>query len=344
MWKHICPFLFLLFASQALARSPVPFTQPGSDGFVFVLWSDYTDQAINAFLARIKATGAQSLIIPLFGCQSSITSSDVGSCDLMEAQFSDRIFGSVISHSRENSEHIAELAIQAGFQTTFLPIVATPHWDWRGLFAPTDVAGWFASYEVWIKGVAADATRLGMKELIVGSEFSKLYGYASQWNALLSDMHQVFGGPLIVTVNWGMLDYGFWDQADAIGISEYYPLTTLDSPAASDLAAGAQSVKSTILAAGKKYQRPVYLTEVGFPSTVNAAKIPWTATSTDATDPTLQAQCFQAFSDAWSGESQLVRANFWATGDLTSSDYNYSYEILGKPAEEVVKSFFAARK
>jgi hypothetical protein len=327
MWKHIYPFVFLisLLASSAFARAPVPFSNPGADGFVFVLWGDYTDAAVNTMLDRIKITGAKSLTIPLFGCQSSLTSSDVGSCDLLAAKIKNNLLLNLLAHSRENSEHIAALAIQAGFQTTFLPIVATPKWDWRGYFNPTDVPGWFASYETWLKGVAADAAALGMKELIVGSEFSLLYAYSSQWSALLSDMHQVFSGPLIVTVNWGMLDYGFWDQADAIGISEYYPLTALDNPQASDLEQGAESVKNTIMAVSKKYKRPIYLTEVGFPSTVNAAKIPWTATSTDAVDYALQAECFQAFSDAWMSESALARMSVWATGDDSGPGYDTSY-------------------
>jgi hypothetical protein len=345
MWKRVWPFLFLfpVLASQVFAREPIPFTNPGADGFVFVLWTDYTDDAINAFLARIKQTGAHSLTVPLFGCQSTITSSDVGSCDLMAERFRGNGVMDLLAGSRDKAEHIAQLAIQAGFQTTFLPIVATPQWDWRGTFAPTDVAGWFKSYETWIKGVAADANSLGMKELIVGSEFSILYQYSAQWTQLLSDMHQVFTGPLIVTVNWGQLDGGFWDQADAIGVSEYYPLSTSNSPTQNDLNKGAEAVKSTILAAGKKYKRPIYLTEVGFPSTVAAAKVPWTALSTDAIDYSLQAECFQAFSNAWSGETALARMAVWATGDDSGPDYDYSYEILGKPAEDVMKNFFAAR-
>jgi hypothetical protein len=335
MWKHICPLLFLasLLSNHAFARDPIPFTNPGADGFVFVLWTNYTDDAINAFLARIKQTGAHSLTIPLFGCQSTITSSDVGSCEVLAQSFRDNDLMALLADSRS----------KAGFQTTFLPIVATPKWDWRGTFAPTDVAGWFKNYETWIKGVAADANSLGMKELIVGSEFSILYQYSAQWTQLLSDMHQVFSGPLIVTVNWGQLDGGFWDQADAIGISEYYPLTALNSPSQKDLTKGAESVKSGILAAGKKYKRPIYLTEVGFPSTVAAAKVPWTALSTDAVDYALQAECFQAFSDAWSGESALARMGVWATGDDSGPDYDYSYEVLGKPAEDVLKNFFAVR-
>jgi hypothetical protein len=334
---------FLSCARAAYARTPIPFTNPGKDGLVLVLWSDYTDAAIQQMLERIKQTGTTTISLPLFGCQTSITSSDVGACSLVASQFEDKTLGKQLAAERDTAIHLAQLAIAAGLQPVFLPIIATPKWDWRGFFDPTDVNAWFQSYDIWIKGVAQDANQLGMKELIVGSEFTKLYAYGSNWSSLLADVRTTFSGPLIVTVNWGQLDFGFWDQADAIGVSEYYPITSLDNPTQAELDQGAQSVKQSIMSAGEKYGRPIYLTEVGFPSTVNGAKVPWQIFEADPSDFALQAQCFQAFSNAWSNEPQLARSFVWATGDLSDPQYANSYEILGKPAEAVMKSFFAAR-
>lgn len=341
--------LFSLFAvattaGTALARTPTPFPHPHQDGFVLVLWTDYSDTAINGYLDRIKNSGSPSVTLPFFGCQTSITSADVGSCQVRRAAFTDAAVTNILSRQNDTAIHIARLAIAKGLSPIFLPIIATPRWDWRGVFDPTDPQAWFASYTAWMQIVAKQAHDLGMDELIVASEFSKLYRYSDQWKTFLNTIRRSFSNPLIVTVNWGKLDYGFWDQADAIGISEYYPLTDVDSPTQDDLDQGALSVKATILAAASKYNRPIFLTEVGFPSTSACGKEPWQVSSSDASDWTLQANCFDAFRKAWQNETQLAHAGFWATGDYsTDTQYPLSYEVFGKPAEKIIEEFFAER-
>ena len=336
--------LVLVTSVTAFARTPAPFPHPYQDGYVLVLWTDYTDTAINGFLDRIKSAGSQSVTIPFFGCQTSITSADVGSCQVRRPAFTNAADVNMLARQNDNAVHLAQLAIAKGLSPIFLPIIATPKWDWRGVFDPTDPQAWFASYTTWMQAVAQQAQALGMDELIVASEFVKIYRYSDQWKTFLKTIRNGFSNPLIVTVNWGQLDYGFWDQADAIGISEYYPLTNSDSATQDDLNQGALSVKQTILAASTKYHRPIFLTEVGFPSTSGCGKEPWTVNTSDAVNWPLQASCFDAFKNAWQDETQLAHAGFWATGDYaTDTQYSYSYEVFGKPAEKILEGFFSER-
>jgi hypothetical protein len=325
-------------------RRPTKFKHPYQDGFVFVLWADYSDAAINGFLDNIKTSGSISITLPYFGCQSSITSADVGSCQLSNAAFTNLADLNMLARQNDSAVHIAQLAIAKGMSPIFLPIVATPKWDWRGYFDPTDPKAWFASYTAWMKTVAAQAKSLNMDELIVASEFSKLYQYSDQWKTFLKTIRKDFKNPLIVTVNWGQLDFKFWNEADAIGVSEYYPLTTLTAPTQADLDQGAQAVKAQIMAASKKYHRPIFLTEVGFPSTSACATQPWAVSTTDQENWALQADCFDAFKEAWQDETQLVHVGFWATGDSSSDpQFPISYEVFGKPAEKVVEDFISER-
>jgi hypothetical protein len=333
------------FASSAIfSRKPRPFPHPYQDGFVFVLWADYTDAAINGFLDTIKTSGSISITLPYFGCQSTITSSDVGSCQVRRTEFTNQADINMLAAQNDNAVHVAQLAIAKGMNPIFLPIVATPKWDWRGYFDPTDPNAWFKSYTAWMKTVAQQAQSLKMDELIVASEFVKLYRYSHQWNKFLRAMRKDFNNPLIVTVNWGQLDFKFWNEADAIGISEYYPLSPLDAPTQSDLDQGALAVKAQIMAASAKYHRTIFLTEVGFPSTSACATQPWAVSTTDAPNWPLQADCFDAFKKAWQDETQLAHVGFWATGDSSSDpQFQYSYEVFGKPAEKVVEDFIAER-
>ena len=178
----------LVGASPAGAREPMRFQDAYHDGYALVLWENTSVDELETKLARIRQTGATHLIIPYFGCQSDIHSSDVGSCQVL---------------FRTAANVLARDAIELGFtEVSYLPIVATPDWQWRGYFDPKDVDGWFKSYTAWIKGVARDAKKLGMKELVVGSEMTKLYRYEDQWKKVLAEVRTVFDGPLVLTVNW----------------------------------------------------------------------------------------------------------------------------------------------
>ena len=309
-------------------RVPVPFSDAYRDGYVLVLWSSYVDADLTKIVQRVRATGATHLSLPYFGCQSTIQSSDVGACQVGDT---------------EQAIRAGKIAVQLGMEVTLLPIVATPQWDWRGEFDPSDVDGWFKSYETWLKGVAQVALSLGSKELIVGSEFSKLYQYEDRWSQLLRDMREVFPGPLIVTVNWDALDHSFWADADAIGVSSYHPLSSDDSPDQDSLTSAMSDVKGELMALSNKWNRPLYITEVGFPSTVGAARHPWLSDASEQVSPALQATCFSVFAGAWQDEKTLVRASIWATSDPGDPTASYNLETLGKPAESVIRSFFSRR-
>ena len=318
--------LFLFFTPKAQAFTPI--VSQHQDGYVFVLWSTYTDAQINAMLDRVGQTGAKFITIPYFGCQTTLTSSDVGACSV---------------GSQEQQVREAQLAIAKGFKVTFLPIIATPTWQWRGEFNPTDVAGWFVSYKAWLKNLVQIANSLRMTELVVGSEFSLIYEYQAQWSQLLKEFRGYYSGSMIVTVNWSKVDYTFWTDADAIGISTYFPLTNVANPTQSELDAGMLANKNAIMAVSQKYSRPLYFTEIGFPSTNVAASSPWQSLSTDGSNFALQAACYQSFLKYWGNEPALARASVWATGDLTDSSFATSFETLNKPAEQSIKAFFRAR-
>jgi hypothetical protein len=322
-------FLMVISFFNSGAQAYTPLQNQHKDGYVLVLWSSYTDDAINAMLDRISQTGAKFLTIPYFGCQTSITSSDVGACSV---------------GSQDQAVHEAQLAIAKGFQVTFLPIIVTPTWEWRGFFQPTDVNAWFASYQIWLQNLAQIANSLHLSELIVGSEFSILYQYESQWSALLKSLRPIYPGSLIVTVNWGNnIDHSFWADADAIGISTYFPLTQDPHPSQDELDAGMLANKNVIMPISQKYNRPLYFTEIGFPSTNIAASKPWQSQASDGSNLQLQADCYQSFLKVWGNEPALARASVWATGVLADPGNATSFETLNKPAEVPIREFFRAR-
>jgi hypothetical protein len=321
---------FISLTGFSPVNKPVPFADAYHDGYQLVLWKHHDDATLKKIIARVQETGATHLTVPYFGCQSSITSADVGSCHVRDRE-------------TEQSVRAAQIAAMMGMDVSFLPIIVTPKWDWRALFDPIDVDGWFVSYKAWLKNMVQIANQVHAKEFIVGTEFTKLYRYEDRWSQLLKEFHELFAGPLIVTVNWDSIDHKFWKDADAIGISEYESLSSTENPSQAELDRGMQKVKSKLLRIANKWHRPLHLTEIGFPSTHAAALHPWLAESADGVDPQLQARCFEAFRNTWKNEPLLVRASIWATSDPGASDASWSFETIGKPAESSIRDLFSER-
>jgi hypothetical protein len=333
LWAGILGLL-LASAGRASAREPVPFSDAYRDGYALVTWREVTTDQVKAMVDRIRKTGATHLIIPYFGCQTDIHSADVGSCVFTRGE--QAVAGNVL----------ARMVMAQGFtDVSYLPIVETPDGQWRGLFDPKDVAGWFKTYTAWIKGIARDAKALGMKELVVGTEMTQLYRYEAQWRQVLAEVRTEFSGPLILTMNWGDTDHAFFDDVDAIGVSAYYPLSDNPDPSQAELDAAWSKQHDELVALSRKWHRPLHVTEVGYASVTSAAKTPWAGTSGDKSDFDLQARCYESFRRAWAGDRSLVRANVWATEaeDPALEDYLYSFETIGKPAEQVLRRFFSQR-
>lgn len=341
---------FLVLPREAFAwpwtkpqpRAAMQFGDAYRDGVVLVLWANYSPEQINGFLDRILETGTDHVTIPVFGCQSDIHSSDVGSCEV-RLQTAGTIHGNRPFAGQPFLA--AELAVQKGFKVTFLPIVVTKNWEWRGFFDPKDVDGWFRTYTAWITELAKRAQELGSTEFVAGTEFSNLYRQTERWKKVLREIRKHFHGPVVVTVNWGDIDHGFWDEADAIGVSAYYPVSHEKDPSQDELDRGWAKIRKDLLAASKKYRRPLHLTEIGYTSTSHAAKMPWaTPEPGEGPDLALQSRLYEAFRKAWETDRTLVRTNMWATGNPEDDNPPLGFEFINKPAENQIREFFAARR
>ena len=155
----------------------------------------------------------------------------------------------------------------------------------------------------------------------------------------------------------------FWKQLDYIGIDEYAPISDLAKPTVSQLVAGwteapTDALTSTVTGGQSLidyYQgisaalgMKLIFTELGYGNSSDAAISPATpgfgqnGSADDATaDPTLQANLYQAFFQAWQqdGNGSLVGAYLWNWEPNGSAD---PFTVQGLPAQQVVKAGFTA--
>jgi hypothetical protein len=237
--------------------------------------------------------------------------------------------------------------------------------EWRQDYQPSNVASFFASYQTMIVQEAEVAQANGAQMLSIGAELDQLTGtqYLSYWTSIIDAVRQVFTGQLTYSASWSTAgDVSFWNQLDYEGIDNYIPLSNAKNPTVADLVNGwlqpatatsnpgayavignqspIQYFENLSAASGK----PLLFTEIGYANDSGAAADP--SAEENSPDPTLQADLYQAFFQAWSesGSSALKGAYFWewdpngSTSNVGPTEDTFSPQ--NSPAQTVVTDEF----
>ena len=168
--------------------------------------------------------------------------------------------------------------------------------------------------------------------LSIGAELDQLTGpqYLSYWTDIITAVRQVFTGALTYSASWNTAsEVSFWSQLNYEGIDCYVPLSNAQNPTLQNLVngwlqpateatnpgayavIGNQSPIQYFENLAAQSGKPLLFTELGYANDSGAAADP--SASGNSPDPTLQAELYQAFFQAWtqSKSSALVGTYFW---------------------------------
>ncbi len=241
-----------------------------------------------------------------------------------------------------------------GLKTILLPIVLIevpgPK-DWRGTINPNDLDAWWASYELFINHFLDIAIEAEVDVLSVGSELNSMEGELQRWRRTIDHARSRFDGNLTYSANWDRYQrVTFWSWLDFISVSSYFELARDDPDAPLDtLVAAWQRERRRLLEHARRYDRPLLLMEIGYPSVPWAAAHPWNyvADAKTTADHEAQARCYRAFFEAWTetvarpGSRALgFNCYFWDPYHSGGPD-DTGYGVRGKPAERVIAASFA---
>ena len=223
-------------------------------------------------------------------------------------------------------------------------------WLWRGftgdiaMTSEADWAEWFRQYRAYLVRFAVVAEAAGADVFDVGVELCATERREREWRETIAAVRAATGAALVYSCNWGkgVGAVPFWDALDAVGVDFYDPLSSRGDPTDAELAAGVRAAARPLAAAAARLGRPVYLTEVGFPSVAGA----WLAPSDEesprpfsSADP---ARCARAVFAALSGET-WCRGMFWwkafSDGHEAAAAAK-SFNILGRPIETAIREGF----
>jgi len=233
----------------------------------------------------------------------------------------------------------------AGIQTILLPYVKLAQVsddEWRGTLQPPDWQAWFASYDARLAELGRLAAREGVAVLAVGSELCSSEKQVESWRGLIAQLRSVYPGRLTYSANWDHLDeVAFAADLDLLGMNAYFELGDSEDADVDALVRAWAPVKARVSAWAGRLGKPLFFTEVGYPSVRGGVRRPWDYTRAGGVDLAAQSRGYQAFLETWWGDPGVAGVVFYELwGEGGADDAGYS--PWAKPAAGVLRAFYAA--
>jgi len=289
-------------------------------------WGYGSDHAIEQ-LQRIRQLGANTVAIVPYAFTRAPRDTDINT---RTDETNDRVIRTI------------RAAKQLGLRVTLKPQL----WG-RGFTGDiafddeADFEHWFGQYRDWMLNYARLAERHGVDLLVIGTELGGVSNRETAWRGLIADVHRLYSGPVTYAANWDreFEALPFWDALDMLGVNMYNPLAAPDETPGPDSPRVRELVEK-LGAMAQRHNKKILFTEVGFPSTANAALEPWREDG-GPLDTELQARCYETILAAFSRQPWFAGLYWWKwPSHGRGSAHDGSYSPLGKPALAVVARWY----
>lgn len=233
-----------------------------------------------------------------------------------------------------------------GLRVVLMPIVLLDRPrgnEWRGTIKPENWPDWWESYRAMLHHFAWIAEAHDVDVLVVGSELVSTEDQLEQWRRTISDVRKTFRGLLTYSSNWDHYrEVTFWDQLDLIAMNSYWALGNDSSVTPQEIKQRWNGIQKAVLGFAREKNKPLIFTEVGWCSLGNAAHEPWDYTQYSVPiDLDLQKRLYEGFFDSWHGIEQFGGFMVWEWTCGEGGPRNRGYTPEGKPAEQVLRTWFA---
>lgn len=240
-----------------------------------------------------------------------------------------------------------------GYQVMLKPHIwlgTTSQGEWRNQIDFTDelkLNQWFANYAEFVLKQMRVAVANEVEFFVIGTELVKLTKYTKHWQHLIRLIRDAgYKGNLLYSCEaWNAYKIKFWSHLDFIGLNFYYGHKEPYTPAS--LAAFYAEKLSKHYQHGARVNRPIILTELGFPAHANAISTPhlWPRHNMSSS-PEKQLLAYQSFRKA------LVKAGYpygiyiWkyvtSLDSYEAKNYEQGFIVQDKPAESEIAQMFTA--
>ncbi len=305
----------------------------------------YNSGSARQALERLAATGANWVtIVPVWWM------SDTGASNIFW----------MLDQSPSDAEvrQAVRWARQLGLEVFMKPEVHCLSGVWQGHHDPHDEV-WFYSYSSFIRHFAELAQEETCAMFCAGAELDKSADEPwerDQWLAIIGYVKSKFLGPVTYAADWRTYpSIPFWDAVDVIGINAYFPLSddAVPHPLSDTVKYLAGVWKNRWIPEIEGFRnahnwadtvKPIILTELGYRSIEGCYRYPWDEQIAAPCDGRMQRHCYIAGLHSLLGRPWFAGWFWheWTTDPDQGGTEDLSYSPKGKPAQEVLRRWFAA--
>lgn len=327
--------LGLFFSKRNPARVPTVVKQKG------VCWVGLPQATTASEIEEAKRCGVSWISQTPFGWQRSASDTVIRAETISQTPW--------WGESKQGIALTTVLARQQGIKTLLNPHLWVKE-SWPGeieMKSEREWKSWFRHYESFILSYAKLADSTGIEIFCIGTELHKTVK-RPEWRSLIRKIRKVYKGKLTYAANFSgeFEDVPFWNELDYIGVQAYFPLAPGTLPGIQELQQGWKDPIRRIEKVHQKFNKPVLFTELGYKSTPDAAIEPWRwPDRQDEISMETQSNCYEAFFQAVWPLDWIAGVYFWKWYPHTprhATDGDFTPQ--GKPAETVMKNWFAKQK
>lgn len=256
------------------------------------------------------------------------------------------------SPTEESLRRTFRQARMLGLRMMFFPTLnmrdeATDETWWRGNIQPSDWNAWWRNYTAFNVRLAAIAQEGGVEWYSLGTEMATTHPFDAQWRTLVQEVRKVYSGKLTYSVNFDAHDsFTFGDALDVIGMNTYDPIAKHEEhPSEEKIRDAWWWILYKARTLESRFNRPVMITEVGYPSVAGAHKGPWDFRSDKPVDLALQDALLKGSFKVLRNWGEGAAVFYYLYGENihlkpVGGLSDRTYAVWGKPAEATVKAYF----
>ncbi len=218
---------------------------------------------------------------------------------------------------------------------------------------------WWQSFRGFLLHYAKIAEEENVEMLCLGCEMNSTEEFADRWRELIAEIRDIYHGAITYDVNHGRENQvAWWDAVDVISVSAYYQVPPPEGQTIEE-AIKSTTPKSEILAQlvknkqeladlSAKFDKPILFIETGVTNVRGCARYPWShpdAKLGDPIDQQEQVNYYEAMFEAFWDEPWFMGFAWWdwpaQLYEKADADEHRGFCIYGKPAEEVVRTWYA---
>ena len=329
------PLVMVLFRRRE-RRKLVP--QPR--GMVLGLYAGLPDYDYREELDRIQGTGATCVSLQAIYRMETGTSNEIHRHPTSSP--------TEASLRRTFREARADQLRIMFFPTINLRDEATNANWWRGNIEPSDWALWWRNYTAFNVNLARIAQEEGVEWFSVGTEMASTHRFPGRWRQLVAEVRKVYHGKITYSVNFDSHDsFTFGDCLDVIGMNTYDPIAKHEEYPSPDQVRDAWWwIVNKARTLQVRFNRPVMITEVGYPSVAHAHVGPWDFRTDKPKDLQLQNLLLGGALDVLRNWSDGEAVFYYLYGENLNrkpvgGPEDRTYAVWGKPAEATLSAYFA---